>query len=390
LGLPCLIALWLVGCLAFGPAGPRPSSFSAPLDNRLIAEVPFIPDDSSHCGPSTLAAVMTFQGLPTTKEEVAAEVQREDLRGALGPDMVLYARRKGMEASFSSMTPEELVDHITRQKPVILLLESGFGPIRKGHFVTAVGYGPQGLVVNTGLIQQEIIPWSTLLTDWLRLGNFAILVEGLKPSTDAEPAVAPGNSPGQKTDGASPESLPGAGLNQTAYPAVAEGSLPKVDEALSAPALNQGPENAQPLRPVLWIQEPDLPTNLQGAELPAPYPTRQEPIINMTDPSRRQDEADPASGGAWERHSSDEASTGLSESHIGVPLTLPVAPLPEIQPVNGSPYGEAPFQGPATVPGARVPGAAPPESAGDSAVKTSGASPPQEPAEPEPVMGWER
>ncbi|MDR1546054.1 MAG: C39 family peptidase [Deltaproteobacteria bacterium] len=184
--LPALVVWVLAGCLpAFGPAA-RP--FNSPVVHRLIAGVPFYPDDTSHCGPSSLAAVLTFHGRPTTVEEVAADVQRADLRGSLGPDLMLWARNHGFAARLAALTPEELVELIDAQKPVILLLDSGLGPVRRGHFIVAVGYAPDGLVANTGLVRQQIIPWSSLLTDWHRMGRFAVAIDGLAPPADGRPA----------------------------------------------------------------------------------------------------------------------------------------------------------------------------------------------------------
>jgi hypothetical protein len=266
LALPVLsFMLFFSGCLNFGP---QPQSFTSPLDSRLIAGVPFYPDDSSHCGPSTLAAVLSYYGRPTTMQEVAVDVQRQDLRGSLGPDLVLWAREHGANATFDSLKPEQLIQQINKQKPVIVLLDSGLGVVQRGHFVVVVGYGPDGVVANSGLIQQQLISWSSFLTDWFRMGNFAILISGLEGAEQQEPEQS---------------------SEQSAMPYISPSPYPNIP----------------------------IPVELQGADLPEPKHLRSEPIINVmatppTPPPPKQDAA--VLGPARDIHGN---------------LILPVVPLPE-------------------------------------------------------------
>jgi hypothetical protein len=329
------LAFLLAGCLGFPPARPA-EPFAAPLYRRLIPDVPFIADNSSHCGPSTLAAVLTYHGRPTTKEEVAVDVQREDLRGALGPDMVIWARQHGFKAGFKSASPEEVIESIDRLKPVILLLDTGFGPIRKGHFVVAVGYGPDGLVVNTGDIQQELASWSPILTSWHKMGNFAIFIEG------PDGSALPGSGGAAALPGGA--ALPEAG-------GLREGALP----ASSGPAPAQAPAASQGL--VIQSAYP-VPAGLIGADLPLDKPGSSEPIINFVGRPPREEPAVPAalaapatapvgaeaaSGAAAEGGSepganaaSEEAplSAGITEESLAPPKVLPVVPLPEDDPLG--------------------------------------------------------
>ncbi|MDR1085900.1 MAG: C39 family peptidase [Deltaproteobacteria bacterium] len=170
----------LSGCFSLG-LGKRssPAPFNSPDSHRLIAGVPFYPDETNLCGPASIAAVMTFLGRPTEVSEAAEAVQRTNLRGSLAPDLTIWARSKGFKAKFWAAKPEEILRLIDLQNPVILQINSGLMglPVKTGHFVVAVGYGPEGLVANSGVIQQEIIPWSDFLTRWYSFGNIAILVE---------------------------------------------------------------------------------------------------------------------------------------------------------------------------------------------------------------------
>ncbi|MDR2339834.1 MAG: C39 family peptidase [Deltaproteobacteria bacterium] len=170
-----LSPLFAAGCLVGGPVA---RTFNSPQGTRLVPQVPFYPDDTNLCGPASLAALLTFQGYPTTMDEVAAGVQRWALRGAIGPDLVIFARKRGAKASFFSSSPEDLLVFLDKGQPVLVEVDNGIGPIVKAHFMLVVGYTQDGVVANNGLVQQEVIPWSKFLTSWFRMGYFAVLVEG--------------------------------------------------------------------------------------------------------------------------------------------------------------------------------------------------------------------
>jgi hypothetical protein len=146
------------------------------VGRRLIERVPFYPDDTILCGPASLAAVMTFHGRPTTVEEAAAPLIRANLRGSLAPDLALWARKMGFKARFWSAKPQEIIDLIDQGQPVIVQIDSGLA-LRTGHFLVALGYGPEGLVVNSATVRQVIVPWAEFLTRWAKFRNLALLVE---------------------------------------------------------------------------------------------------------------------------------------------------------------------------------------------------------------------
>ncbi|MDR1576786.1 MAG: C39 family peptidase [Deltaproteobacteria bacterium] len=177
----------LGGCLY---SAPWPQPFNSPMNHRLIEKVPFFPDNTILCGPATLAAVLTFQGRPTTVEEVVKPLLRTNLRGSLAPDLVILARKMGLKARFWAAKPEEIVALIDQGRPVILQIDSGLA-IKTGHFVVALGYGPEGLVINTDTVKQSIMPWAEFLTRWLKFQNLAILVESPIPTPAKESKPKP-------------------------------------------------------------------------------------------------------------------------------------------------------------------------------------------------------
>jgi hypothetical protein len=189
--LTLIILATLTGCLSFGGGTlPKAQPFNSPMTRRLIANVPFFPDNTFLCGPATLAAVITFQGRPTTIEDISGPLLRTNLRGSLAPDLVLLAREMGLKARFWSAQPEEILKIIDQGHPLILQIDSGLA-LKTGHFVVALGYGPEGLVINTDTVRQAIMPWSEFLTRWRQYQNLAILVENPRAPNKEGAEVSP-------------------------------------------------------------------------------------------------------------------------------------------------------------------------------------------------------
>ncbi|MDR3153133.1 MAG: C39 family peptidase [Deltaproteobacteria bacterium] len=198
--LAAAAAAFLAAACVFPASRRPPEPFEIPVGSRLVLGLPFYPDDTRLCGPASLAAVMNYMGYPVTLEEAAEGIQRWDIKGSLGPDLVLWARSQGAKASFRSGRPEDLVDLVNRQIPAVVLIDQGIGPVVAGHFMTVAGYSPDGIVVNSGLVQQEIMPWSKFLTQWYKMGNFMITV-GHKEDTPLPSPPEPDGGEAAADDG---------------------------------------------------------------------------------------------------------------------------------------------------------------------------------------------
>jgi predicted double-glycine peptidase len=244
-----------------------------PQDSRLVLGLPFYPDDSRLCGPASLAAVMNYMGFPVTLEEVANGVQRWELRGSIGPDLVIWARSKGAKARFYSAKPEDLVEFVNKQIPVVVQVDEGVGPVVMGHFMVVAGYTFDGVVVNTGLVQQELMDWGKFLTQWYKMGNFTIVVEARDFPELSSGTVQPGAAPAAPGSPAPADSPPGAaeGSPAPASPGGAAGGSPA--PASPGGAAGESPDPASPGGPAgdaLMMTEP-------GQAAPAARPDAASP-----------------------------------------------------------------------------------------------------------------
>lgn len=173
------VILMLIASAACVRSGaPSPGSFTVPIESRLILQVPFHPNDSAPCAASALAAVMTFNGRPMIMD-AAAKVLESAGNREKGREMVIRARHESMKASFSQGTPEQLVEAVKAQKPLIVRLDKKAAPLEAENYAVLVGYTPDGPVLNSCDVNQQIVPWSDFLSAWYKADNLMIMIEPL-------------------------------------------------------------------------------------------------------------------------------------------------------------------------------------------------------------------
>ncbi len=154
-----LLLLLLVSCAGSPFLGKRENA-------RIIAGVPFHPQEKYQCGPASLAGVLNFWGLKDSPEEIAARIFSPTAGGTLDLDMVLYARSKGLKAARYAGSWEDLRNNIDSGVPLILLVDEGFWVYQKGHFLVVVGYDEGGPIVNSGRDRHVPIPLGVFLKKW--------------------------------------------------------------------------------------------------------------------------------------------------------------------------------------------------------------------------------
>ena len=148
-----------------------------PQGRAQVQSVPFFAQEDFQCGPASLAGVLNFHGQKTTPQELAAEVFRPDIRGSLGLDMALAARKRGLQAKFYEGSPADLAHNLDKGLPLVLLLDLGLGPVQALHFAVATGYGPEGVTLNSGRNQGQVMAWPAFLGQWNKTGRWTLWIE---------------------------------------------------------------------------------------------------------------------------------------------------------------------------------------------------------------------
>lgn len=170
--LPIMVGM-LLGCA--GPSAQVPAE--GPEAPRLIA-VPFFPDDTDQCGPSTLASVLTFWGVPTEPQRLKQEIYLPKLRGTLPIDLAHAVRVRGLYAKAYSGSLENLKAEITAGHPVVAFLNLGWVILPQGHYVVVTGFDDRrrGLYVHSGLEQNTFMSYERFLDGWEKTGRWTLLV----------------------------------------------------------------------------------------------------------------------------------------------------------------------------------------------------------------------
>lgn len=157
-----------------GGAEPSPEA-SAPLSS-VIAGVPFLPQEEDTCGPSSLAMVLRFLGKSVDTSEIIRETRTEGLKGTLITDLASAARRRGFAAEIADLDLPRLKERISAGVPVILLVDLGIWSWSRPHYLVAFGWTPEGVVAHSGRERGKVIPFSTLVAQWEKMGRLAIIV----------------------------------------------------------------------------------------------------------------------------------------------------------------------------------------------------------------------
>ena len=168
------VALWAALWLLAGPGcvrRPHPQPFEVPLESRLILQMPHVGAEAGAGAAGALAEVMTYRGRPATAAKIVLALGE----GVPSPHaIVVFVRREGLKADYFPGGPERLVSAVRAGHPLIVRLGEPAPPLAGGDYAVVVGYTPEGPVVNSRSVHQQIVPWAPFLSSWLKAGNLTI------------------------------------------------------------------------------------------------------------------------------------------------------------------------------------------------------------------------
>lgn len=104
-----------------------------------IPSVPFILQDTNHCGPASLAMAMQWAGQNVSANELADKMFTPGAQGTYQADMISAARRSGMTAVPISGLPA-LIKEVSSGNPVIVFENLGLSWYPQWHYAVVYGY----------------------------------------------------------------------------------------------------------------------------------------------------------------------------------------------------------------------------------------------------------
>ncbi|MEL0028569.1 MAG: hypothetical protein VW625_07920 [Perlucidibaca sp.] len=167
-GLAAMLLASLAGCMTPQALDLRQQP-PAPVE---LADVPFFLQQDFHCGPATLAMVMTYLGQPVTPDALAPDLYPERLPGEL----------------------RALADAVHTGAPVIVLQNNGLSWLPLWHYAVLIGVdATRGeMVLRSGDQRRLTESWSVFDRTWARGDRWAIRllpVAGTWPDTVSEKEV---------------------------------------------------------------------------------------------------------------------------------------------------------------------------------------------------------
>jgi ABC-type bacteriocin/lantibiotic exporter with double-glycine peptidase domain len=178
--LAAVLTIIISGCATRNFSTLRPG-----IEGRghYIDGVPFYRQQEYSCGPAALAGILAFWGRPASLKQITAAVYLPELHGTLPMDMENFMREAGFETFSAAGTLEEVKVHIRTGRPVICLLDLGFGLYRQPHYVTVLGFDDVNavLIVHDGLQANRVISYDAFEREWSRAGYWMLTVRPQSP-----------------------------------------------------------------------------------------------------------------------------------------------------------------------------------------------------------------
>ena len=175
---PAGCSLWYTGKLSLPVDAP---------DGLLLDEVPFFPQETYQCGPSSLAMALAWTGLEVSPHDLAADVYTSSLQGSLQPSLITAARQYG-KIAYPVNGARELLEELNAGHPVIVLQNLGLNWFPKYHYAVVIGYenGGRIIILHSGKKAAEHLSGRVFQNTWARADYWGLLV--LPP--DKLPATA--------------------------------------------------------------------------------------------------------------------------------------------------------------------------------------------------------
>ncbi len=145
---------------------------------HYITHVPFVRQGEDDCGPASLASVFAYWKRPVDLAEIVSQVYLPKLRGSLPMDMEHYAKASG----FLTATPPGNIDvlraELRMDRPVICLLDLGYGFYRQPHYITAIGFddGNGLIIMHDGRKANATLSYESFERAWARAGHWMLVV----------------------------------------------------------------------------------------------------------------------------------------------------------------------------------------------------------------------
>lgn len=142
-----------------------------------LGKVPFFPQQEFQCGPAALAMTLVHAGVAVTPLELEGQVYLPARQGSLQTDMLAAARRHSRVSYQLAPRFADLLHEVSAGNPVIVLQDTGAGPVTNWHYAVVVGFDyPAGeLYLRSGEKERLAIPFTVFEYTWKKSNYWAMV-----------------------------------------------------------------------------------------------------------------------------------------------------------------------------------------------------------------------
>jgi len=149
---------------------------SGSIQAAQIDGVPFVRQDSSFCGPASLASVMAFYKVDIDQKTIGESVYIEALKGTLITDLDNYAQSKGFITRLAQGSLADIRGFIDQGRPLIVLVDLGFWFISRPHYLVVTGYTDDEIIAHTGYEASKHFTHEEFESIWQRKGSAYLVI----------------------------------------------------------------------------------------------------------------------------------------------------------------------------------------------------------------------
>ena len=172
----------VLACFLFLLTACASMTGTPPKKSTILPDVPFFKQEDYQCGPAVLATVIDYwhrrtgKGARVTPEQIVPEIYSPTARGVLGIDLEIYAKKHGFPGRQFAGKVTDLREAVDQGIPPIILVDYGLGFYQQGHFMVVTGYGPEGIIVNSGPHENRFISEKDLDRIWKKTGYWTFIL----------------------------------------------------------------------------------------------------------------------------------------------------------------------------------------------------------------------
>ena len=143
-----------------------------------MLKLPFFPDSTDQCGPSALASVLEYWGMPAAPDLLKKEIYQAHLKGSLTIDLLLAAESRGMTAEMFNGNLARVKAELDAGHPVIAFVDAGYRFYPVHHYMVITGYDDQRqcIFAHSGKKRDQRISYRKFEKQWEKTNRWVLLV----------------------------------------------------------------------------------------------------------------------------------------------------------------------------------------------------------------------